>query len=157
MAKKILIVLSEWGYWGEELLAPLEIFDVAGYEVTFATPKGKRPHALPPSMDANYIDPPLGRSVTTEEMARKVRQLEQSDRLNNPVNLSTWLPESPYWSSPNFLRAMEAYYRAFEAYRRIWNHMMPSCSWEVAAPSSIWPTISGFTISSSVFTGWVSR
>jgi putative intracellular protease/amidase len=101
MTTKILIVLSEWGYWGEELLGPLETFDAAGYEVIFATPKGKRPHALPPSMDANYIDPPLGRSVTSEEMARKVRQLEQSDRLNNPVNLSTWLPESPYWSSPN--------------------------------------------------------
>jgi len=118
MAKKILIVLSEWGYWGEELLAPLETFDGAGYEVTFATPKGKRPHALPPSMDANYIDPPLGRSVTTEEMARKVRQLEQSDRLNNPVNLSTWLPESPYWSSPNFLREMEAYYKALEGVQK---------------------------------------
>ena len=39
MAKKILIVLSEWGYWGEELLGPLEIFDAAGYEPTFATPK----------------------------------------------------------------------------------------------------------------------
>jgi putative intracellular protease/amidase len=118
MTKKILIVLSEWGYWGEELLAPLEIFDSAGYEVTFATPKGKRPHALTPSMDANYIDPPLGRSVTTEEMARKVRQLEQSDRLNNPVNLSTWLPESPYWSSPNFLRAMEAYYKALQGVQK---------------------------------------
>jgi putative intracellular protease/amidase len=118
MAKKILIVLSEWGYWGEELLAPLETFDAAGYEVTFATPKGKQPHALPPSMDANYIDPPLGRSVTTEEMARKVRQLEQSDRLNNPVNLSTWLPEGPYWSSPNFLREMEAYYRALEGVQK---------------------------------------
>jgi putative intracellular protease/amidase len=118
MTKKILIVLSEWGYWGEELLAPLETFDAAGYEVTFATPKGKRPHALPPSMDANYIDPPLGRSVTTEEMARKVRQLEQSDRLNNPVNLSTWLPESPYWSSPNFLREMEAYYKALEGVQK---------------------------------------
>jgi hypothetical protein len=24
MSKKILVVLSEWGYWGEELIAPLE-------------------------------------------------------------------------------------------------------------------------------------
>ncbi len=118
MAKSILVVLSEWGYWGEELVGPLEAFDVAGYEVTFATPKGKRPHALPASMDANCIDPPLGRSVTTEDMARKVRQLEQSDRLDNPVNLSAWFPESPYWSAPNFLREMEAYYRALEGVQR---------------------------------------
>ncbi|NJK54018.1 MAG: type 1 glutamine amidotransferase domain-containing protein, partial [Leptolyngbyaceae cyanobacterium SU_3_3] len=65
--KHILIVLSEWGYWGEELIGPLETFDRAGYEVTFATPKGKRPVALPPSMDPNYIDPPLGRSVTSPQ------------------------------------------------------------------------------------------
>jgi hypothetical protein len=24
---RILIVLSEWGYWGEELVAPLAVFD----------------------------------------------------------------------------------------------------------------------------------
>ena len=24
MSKRILVVLSEWGYWGEELLGPLE-------------------------------------------------------------------------------------------------------------------------------------
>ena len=28
---KILIVLSEWGFWGEELVGPLETFDTAGY------------------------------------------------------------------------------------------------------------------------------
>ena len=33
MSKKILIVLSEYGYWGEELVGPLETFDAAGYEV----------------------------------------------------------------------------------------------------------------------------
>jgi len=69
-------------------------------------------------MDANFVDPPLGRSVTTEEMARKVRQLEQSDRLNNRATLSMRLPESPYWSSPNFLREMEAYYKALEGVQK---------------------------------------
>ena len=46
MSKRILIILSEWGYWGEELIGPLETFDEAGYEVDFATPTGKRPPAL---------------------------------------------------------------------------------------------------------------
>ena len=63
MAQKILTILSEYGFWGEELLGPLETFDAAGYEVHFATPQGRRPRALPPSMDAGYVDPPLGRSV----------------------------------------------------------------------------------------------
>jgi putative intracellular protease/amidase len=114
MSKKILIVLSEWGYWGEELLGPLETFDATGYEVAFATPKGKRPLALGASMDPSYIDPPLGRPVTSQEVAQKVRDLQRSDRLNNPINLSAWLPDRPYWGSTNFLREMEAYYDAVD-------------------------------------------
>lgn len=111
---KILIVLSEWGYWGEELIGPLETFDRAGYEVAFATPKGKRPVALPPSMDANFIDPPLGRTVTTEEVAQKVRDIDKSPRLDNPLNISELMPEMPYFSSSSLIRDLEAYYKALD-------------------------------------------
>lgn len=117
MKKRTLVVLSEWGYWGEELLGPLETFDAAGYQVDFATPKGKRPVALPPSMDASYVDPPLGRPVTTEEVARKVRELDKSPRLDNPINLEKWLPDRPYWSSPKLVREMEAYYKRLDEVR----------------------------------------
>src|SRR6266487_974902 len=73
MTKKILIVLSEWGYWGEELLAPLETFDAAGYEVTFATPKGKRPHALPLAwMRITLIHHSVDQSLPREWPARFV-------------------------------------------------------------------------------------
>ncbi|CAG6394619.1 type 1 glutamine amidotransferase domain-containing protein [Streptomyces cocklensis] len=110
MAKKrILIVLSEYGFWGEELIGPLETFDEAGYDITFATPTGKRPVALPPSMDPEYIDPPLGRSVTSTEMAQKVRAIDRSERLDNPLDLSAWLPDRPYRSRTDFLRAWEGY------------------------------------------------
>lgn len=115
MSKKILIVLSEWGYWGEELIGPLETFDQAGYDVDFATPTGKRPVALPPSMDPDYVDPPLGRSVTSPEVAQKVKDLEASDRLDTPISLSALLPERPYRSSSNYLREQEAYFKAVEA------------------------------------------
>jgi putative intracellular protease/amidase len=113
-SKRILVLVSEWGYWGEELLGPLETFDAAGYTTDFATPTGRRPVALPPSMDENYIDPPLGRSVTTPEVAAKVRELDVSPRLDNPINICAWLPDRPYWSSPNFIREMEAYYKALD-------------------------------------------
>lgn len=110
MAKKrVLIVLSEYGFWGEELIGPLETFDEAGYDITFATPTGKRPVALPPSMDPEYIDPPLGRSVTSTEMAGKVRAIDRSERLDNPLDLSAWLPDRPYRSRNDFLRAWEGY------------------------------------------------
>ena len=81
LSKRILIVLSEFGYWGEELVGPLETFDEAGYQVDFATPKGKRPTPLPPSMDPQYIDPPLGKSVTSQEVADKVKALDASSPL----------------------------------------------------------------------------
>lgn len=114
--KKILVILSEWGYWGEELVGPMEAFDTEAYHVDFATPTGKRPVALPPSMDPYFIDPPLGKPVVSQEMAEKVKSLDdpRNLRLDNPIVLSKWLPDRPYWSSTKFLREMEAYYRALD-------------------------------------------
>ncbi|RKG94497.1 thiamine biosynthesis protein ThiJ [Corallococcus sp. CA053C] len=117
--RSILVVLSNHGYWGEELVGPLEVFERQGYRVEFATPNGQRPVALPPSMDSGYIDPPLGRSVTSPRMALKVCLLdatgpgrsERSRMLDAPLNLSELLPERPYFSHPMMVRALEAYYR----------------------------------------------
>ena len=109
--KNILIILSEWGFWGEELIGPLETFDKAGYKVDFATPTGKRAVALPPSMEPGYVDPPLGRFVTTQEVADKVKAIDDKSnpRLDNPINLSALLPERPYVSDDHYLRDLEAY------------------------------------------------
>lgn len=113
MSRKILIVLSEWGFWGEELIGPLDVFDAAGYESVFATPTGRRPVAITVSKDPSFVDPPLGRPVTTPEMAAKVQAIDDpaNPRLNNSVNLSAWFPMQPYWSAPEVLRQWEAYYR----------------------------------------------
>ncbi|MFE1766890.1 type 1 glutamine amidotransferase domain-containing protein [Streptomyces angustmyceticus] len=113
-AKKILVILSEYGYWGEELVGPLHHFDQRGYEVDFATPTGARAHALPPSMDPGYIDPPLGRSVTSEEVAKLTREVDASDRLDDPISLAGWIPERPYTADDDYLRKLEAYHRAVE-------------------------------------------
>lgn len=107
---KVLVCLSEWGYWGEELVGPLEVLDAKGYETVFMTPKGGRAHALPPSMEAGYYDPPLHKVVTDEYYAAKTRQLDESTRLDNPINLSEWFPVRPYFNSPNFGPELEAYY-----------------------------------------------
>jgi putative intracellular protease/amidase len=109
MTKQILCVLSEWGFWGEELIGPLSALDRAGHQVTFATSTGGRPPALPPSMDSDFIDPPLGRGVTSPENARRTREINSSSRLDGPIDLSKWVPELPYRSSATFLREMEAY------------------------------------------------
>ena len=111
MTKKILVVLSEYGYWGEELLGPLTAFDRQHYQVDFVTATGKRAHALPPSLDPGYVDPPLGRGVTTPMVAVSARDLDESDRLDSPLDLRELVPDRPYASVSEPLRAMEAYYR----------------------------------------------
>jgi putative intracellular protease/amidase len=115
MSKQVLCILSEWGFWGEELIGPLSALQHAGHRVQFATAKGRRPPALPPSMDPEFIDPPLGRPVTSEENARKTREINSSSQLDDPINLSAWLPEQPYRSSATFLREMEAYNKRLDA------------------------------------------
>jgi putative intracellular protease/amidase len=115
MVRQLLVTLSEYGYWGEELVGPVEAFDAAGYRVNFATPTGKRAHALPPSLDADYLDPPLGRPVTTADMARRARELDASDRLDNPLSLAELIPERPYYSAINHLRLLEQYHRQRDA------------------------------------------
>jgi putative intracellular protease/amidase len=114
VTKKVLIILSEYGYWGEELIGPLETFDKAGYEVTFATPNGKRPIPLPPSTDPNYIDPPLGRSVTSAEVAQKVLDIDKTNRYDKPVSIKEVMPEMPYFSSSSLIRDLEAYYKGID-------------------------------------------
>ena len=47
--KRILVVLSEWGYWGEELIGPLDVLTKAGYQLDFMTSFGRKPPALPPA------------------------------------------------------------------------------------------------------------
>lgn len=108
--KQILFVISEWGYWGEELVGPLEACDDAGYDITFVTPTGQKPTPLTVSMDPDYVDPPLGRGVTTAEMASKTAALAASDRLDAPRSLAEWFPARPYASSASYLREMEAYH-----------------------------------------------
>ena len=106
----VLFAISEWGYWGEEVVGPLEACDIAGYQVEFLTPTGKKPTPLRVSMDPSYVDPPLGRSVTSLEMAAKTRELSASNRFDNPRNLAEWFPLRPYTSSATYLRDMEAYH-----------------------------------------------
>lgn len=109
--KKILCCVSEWGYWGEELIGPKEVLEKAGYNMVYMTPTGKRARALPPSMEEGYFDPPLNKVVTDAYYAEKTRMFEASDALNNPIDLSAWFPERPYFNDENFGHGLEAYHK----------------------------------------------
>ncbi len=117
--RRVLVLLSEWGYWGEELVGPVEELDKAGYEVDFITPNGRRPNAIPASLDPNFFDPPLNRPITTPEMAAKAQEFddpstESGKRLEHPLSLAEWFPQRPYYSAPQAVRLLEAYQRAVE-------------------------------------------
>lgn len=107
---KILIVLSEYGFWGEELVEPLEQLQKADIQYDFATPKGNKPPVIPVSMNPDYIDPPLGRPVTSQETAQKVKEVTESNILDNPINISAVVPERPYMSAAKYLTELENYY-----------------------------------------------
>lgn len=114
--RRILMLVSEWGYWGEGLVAPVDEFDRAGYETVFCTPTGRRPNAIGVSMDAGYIDPPLGCAVTSPEMAARVAAWDDprtapGRRLEGPTSLAARFPVRPYRSAPQYLRQLEQYHR----------------------------------------------
>lgn len=109
-AKKVLAILSEFGYWGIELVGPLNKLEGAGYKVEFMTPNGKPADALPPSYDPTYKDPPLGVCVTTQQHEKDVKEFIDKKRTSNPMSLKQYFPERPYYSAPDFLRKLEAYY-----------------------------------------------
>ncbi|MEJ2403036.1 MAG: type 1 glutamine amidotransferase domain-containing protein [Candidatus Thiodiazotropha sp.] len=120
MTKSILTIVSNFGYWGVELAGPRKKLVDAGYSLTYATPNGERPIALPPSYDTDYMDPPLGCHVTTESDAEMVKAIMDSPELDNPLNLSEWVPERPYFSQDAFLRAWEGYFQTLlERYKTL--------------------------------------
>lgn len=108
--KKVLAVLSEFGYWGVELVGPLNKLEAAGYQVDFMTPNGKPAEALPPSYDSTYVDAPLGVRVTTTQHEKDVKAFMAQNRTAKPLSLKQYIPERPYYSAPDFLRKLEAYY-----------------------------------------------
>jgi len=110
-SKRILAVMSEYGYWGIELVGPLRKLEAAGHAFDFVTPTGGRAPCLPPSRDTSYLDPPLGICVTTPEDKALVDEFEASGALDATLDLSAMFPERPYYSAPDFLRALEVYYR----------------------------------------------
>ncbi len=108
--KKVLAILSEYGYWGIELVGPLNKLEAAGYTVDFMTPNGKPADALPPSFDSTYVDPPLGVCVTTKQHENDVKAFIDKNRTSAPLSLKSYIPERPYYSAANFLRNLEQYY-----------------------------------------------
>ena len=59
MSRKILCVLSEWGFWGEELGGPLDALDKHGYKVVLPRQRENARSHYRRARTSNFIDPPL--------------------------------------------------------------------------------------------------
>lgn len=114
MSGTVLVVVSECGFWFEELIKPLDHLDAAGYEVQFVTPTGKLPFPDGASLDASYFDPPLGRPVTAEDLAERGKSTDWEKLFADRVSLRDWFPVRPYISSEKYLVELEEYYEKRE-------------------------------------------
>ena len=111
--KRVLCGLSEWGYWGEELVGPLVASTTRGTRST--SPRSRQ-------APARRCRRAWTRTTSTRRSGRSVhrrggRAEDAGDRRvrRGWTTRSTsrrWLPERPYRSSPNYLRELEAYYKA---------------------------------------------
>jgi putative intracellular protease/amidase len=121
MAKKVLIGLSEHGFWVEELLKPIDRLEEAGIEYDFITATGKLPFPDSASLDASYVDPPLGRPVTSKELAKRGKEADWEAMFANRMSLKDWFPVRPYLSAETgYLQALEQFYTArAKAWERI--------------------------------------
>lgn len=123
MSKSVLVAVSEHGFWVEELVKPLDRLKKADYTAKFVTPTGGIPFADGASLDPKYIDPPLGRTVTSAKMLDELAQSEDWKEIvkESPnwekvfpqrLDLSAWFPVRPYLSANerNYLSDLETYY-----------------------------------------------
>jgi len=88
MAKKVLVCATNYGTWGEELQAPWDALNKAGFDVTLATPLGKKPLPLAVSVDPGFIDPIINFAVNPPEVCERIKELVASDEWENPVKFS---------------------------------------------------------------------
>lgn len=87
--KKVIVTASNFGYWGSELVMPLLEFQRAGIQYEIATQTGEKPLLLGASVDPNYFDPALKRTVTDESTASLVTEVHAIDpQLNNPIKIN---------------------------------------------------------------------
>jgi len=69
-------------FLGEDLVAPVEEFDAIGVEYDLATPYWYPSAVDDVSIYSSYVDPPFNVQLTSPEMADKLHEVVESDRLS---------------------------------------------------------------------------
>jgi putative intracellular protease/amidase len=81
---KVLIIATNYGSWAEELQAPWDACKKAGFEVTLATPKGKKPLPFKISIDPDFVDPIQNVKTNPPEVCDRCKELVDGDEWANP-------------------------------------------------------------------------
>lgn len=87
MAIKVLMLAPNYGGWGEEQQAPWDIFKKAGFQVTLATPRGKKPLPFAISVDPDFIDPIQNYHVNPPEVCKRVKELVDSKEWESAIKI----------------------------------------------------------------------
>lgn len=86
--KKLLVLASNLGLWGEELQAPWDAFKKAGFKVTLATKQGITPLPLMLSIDKDFIDPVQNYHVNPAEVVDRIMEILKNGEWDNPIKLA---------------------------------------------------------------------
>ena len=85
---KVLIIATNYGSWAEELQAPWDACKKAGFEVTLATPQGKKPLPFAISVDPDFFDPIQKVHVNPKEVCDRCKELVDGDEWAHPIKFS---------------------------------------------------------------------
>lgn len=88
MSKKVLVLASNLGLWGEELQAPWDAMKKAGFQLTLATEQGKTPLPMTLSMDPNFVDPVQQYQVNPPEVVSRIRQILQTGEWGKSIKIA---------------------------------------------------------------------
>jgi len=123
-SKRVLIGVSEKGFWIEELVKPIDRLKAAGYSYDFVVGTGKTlPFPDPASLDATYVDPPLNRPVTAPDLAERGRGTDWEEVFKDRIALTDILPVRPYLNvEGHYLSNLEQYYIDRQ---KCWDEIVP--------------------------------
>lgn len=85
---KVLIVATNYGTWAEELQAQWDACKRAGFEVTLATPQGKKPLPFAISVDPEFYDPIQKVHVNPKEVCDRCKELVNGNEWAHPIKFS---------------------------------------------------------------------
>lgn len=85
MGKKILVIATNYGLWGEELQAPWDTLKAAGHELQLATYKGVTPLPNKMSMDPDFIDPMQGVAMNPKTVLDRVNEILDTGEWDHPI------------------------------------------------------------------------